>query len=136
MTGGPRRDRFELPDSVRRFFEGDWETAGMRVEEYLDGSTLVVRVDLPGVDPDTDVDITVSAGVLRIQAERREHVEHKLKEGYRSEFRYGTFVRDVVLPSGSKEGEVSAGYRDGVLEVRVPIADRSDSTAKVRVTRD
>ena len=55
--GVARRDRFELPDSVRRFFEGDWDSPGMRVEEYQDGSTLVVKAEMPGIDPDQDVDV-------------------------------------------------------------------------------
>lgn len=136
MAGGvARRDRFELPDSVRRFFEGDWESAALRVEEYQDGNTLVVRAEMPGIDPDKDVDISVSDGVLHIQAERQETTEHKEKGGYRTEFRYGSFARDIPLPIGSKDSDVSASYRDGVLEVRVPVAERSETTSKIQVTR-
>ena len=136
MAGGvARRDRFELPDSVRRFFEGDWESAALRVEEFQDGNTLVVRAEMPGIDPDKDVDISVSDGVLHIQAERQETTEHKEKGGYRTEFRYGSFARDIPLPIGSKDSDVSASYRDGVLEVRVPVAERSETTSKIQVTR-
>ncbi|WP_104163823.1 Hsp20/alpha crystallin family protein [Cryobacterium sp. N22] len=136
MAGGvARRDRFELPDSVRRFFEGDWESAALRVEEYQDGNTLVVKAEMPGIDPDKDVDISVSDGVLHIQAERQETTEHKEKGGYRTEFRYGSFARDIPLPIGSKDSDVSASYRDGVLEVRVPVAERSETTSKIQVTR-
>ena len=136
MAGGvSRRERFELPDSVRRFFEGDWDSAALRVEEYQDGSTLVVKAEMPGIDPDKDVDISVSDGVLHIQAERQETSEHKDKGGYRTEFRYGSFARDIPLPSGSKDSDVSASYRDGVLEVRVPVAERSETASKIPVTR-
>jgi len=136
MAGGvSRRDRFELPDSVRRFFEGDWESPALRVEEYQDGNTLVVKAELPGVDPDSDVEISVADGVLHIQAERKEATEHKDKHGYRTEFRYGAFARDISLPSGSKDADVSATYRDGVLEVRVPLAERSESRSKIPVSR-
>ena len=136
MAGGvARRDRFELPDSVRRFFEGDWDSAALRVEEYQDGNTLVVKAEMPGIDPEKDVDISVSDGVLHIQAERQETAEHKEKGGYRTEFRYGSFSRDILLPTGSKDSDVSASYRDGVLEVRVPVAERSETTSKIQVTR-
>ncbi|MEC5182899.1 HSP20 family protein [Cryobacterium sp. MP_3.1] len=136
MAGGvARRDRFELPDSVRRFFEGDWESAALRVEEYQEGDTLVVKAEMPGIDPDKDVDISVSDGVLHIQAERQETSQHKEKGGYRTEFRYGSFARDIPLPSGSKDSDVSASYRDGVLEVRVPVAEREQTTSKIQVTR-
>jgi HSP20 family protein len=133
--GMTRRDRFELPDSVRRFFEGDWESSAIRVEEYQEGSTLVVKAEIPGIDPETDVDVSVSDGVLHIQAERQERTEHKDKNGYRSEFRYGSFSRDIPLPNGSQDTDVSASYRDGVLEVRVPIAERPEHRAKIPVTR-
>ena len=130
-----RRDRFELPDSVRRFFEGDWDSPALRVEEYQEGATLVVKAEMPGIDPDKDVDISVTDGVLHIQAERREHTEHKEKGGYRTEFRYGSFARDIPLPSGSKDADVKASNHDGVLEVRVPVAERPETTAKIPVTR-
>jgi len=136
MAGGvARRDRFELPDSVRRFFEGDWDSPALRVEEYLDGRTLVVKAEIPGIDPEKDVDISVSDGVLHIQAERTEATEHKEKGGYRTEFRYGSFARDIPLPSGSQDADVSASYRDGVLEVRVPVAEKPETRAKIPVSR-
>jgi HSP20 family protein len=136
MTGGiSRRDRFELPDSVRRFFEGDWDAAAMRVEEYREGNTLVVKAEMPGVDPDRDVDISVADGVLHIQVEREETTEHKDKNGYRTEFKYGSFARDITLPSGSRDADVAASYRDGVLEVRVPISEQAQTRSKITVTR-
>ncbi|HZK60003.1 MAG TPA: Hsp20/alpha crystallin family protein [Cryobacterium sp.] len=124
-----------MPDTVRRFFEGDWETPTLKVEEYQDGNTLVVKAEMPGIDPDKDVDISISDGMLHIQAEREEKSEHKDKSGYRSEFRYGSFTRDISLPAGCKEEDVKATYRDGVLEVRVPVPERSATASKVPVTR-
>ena len=136
MAGGvARRERFEMPDSVRRFFEGDWDSAALRVEEYKDGSTLVVKAEVPGINPDTDVDISVANGVLHIQAERQETTEHKDKNGYRSEFRYGSFARDIPLPSGSSDADVTAIYRDGVLEVRVPIDEKHETRSKIPISR-
>ena len=44
------RTGFEVPEQVRRFLQGESET-GLRIEEYRDGTTLVVRTDLPGIDP-------------------------------------------------------------------------------------
>src|SRR3954453_18249451 len=78
-------------DVIERLFEGDVGTAAIRVEEMVDGNTLVVRAELPGVDPEKDVDVTVADGVLTIKGERQEKSEHKDKGSYRSEFRYGSF---------------------------------------------
>jgi HSP20 family molecular chaperone IbpA len=104
----------------------------MRCEEYSEPGRLVVRAELPGVDPEKDVEVTVENGVLRIQAHRRE--EHK--ERRRSEFFYGEMVRTMVLPTGSDESAISATYKDGILEVAVPIPPAGRGTATtVPITR-
>ena len=135
MAAIAKRERFEMPEPVRRLFEGDWDTPALRVEEFRDGGNLVVKAEMPGIDPEKDVDVSVSDGVLHIQAERQEKTEHKDKDGYRSEFRYGSFMRDIVLPRGVKEEDVTASYRDGVLEVRVPVPEGSEEPKKVPIAR-
>jgi HSP20 family molecular chaperone IbpA len=61
----------------------------IRAEEFHDDGTLVVRADLPGIDPEKDVELTVSDGMLRIEAERREE-QRKEDKGYlRQELRTG-----------------------------------------------
>lgn len=116
-----RRERTDVMEVFRRLLAGDVEgPAWLRTEEYLDDATLVVRVELPGIDPDQDVDISIAEGVLRITARREEKSEHKDKQSYRSEFRYGSFERLIPLPEGSTDSDVTATYEDGVLEVRVP----------------
>lgn len=91
----------------------------MRVEDFQEGDDYVVRAELPGIDPDTDVDLAIHDGVLTIKAERRE----ERKDPHRSEFRYGSFSRSVSLPAGSDENKVTATYRDGILEIRVPLKE-------------
>jgi HSP20 family protein len=108
-------------------------SSGIRVEEFVDGQTMVVRAELPGIDPDQDVDVSVSDGVLRIKAERREQTEHRDKDSYRSEFRYGSFTRDVTLPDGVNPDDINATYRDGVLEVRTPMPPKPAGAPPRRV---
>jgi HSP20 family protein len=110
------------PERWRRLFDLDVGLGGwLRVEEFTDADTLVVRAEMPGIDPDKDVELTVSGGMLHIHATRSEHSEHTTKGGYRSEFRYGTFERDVLLPEGVTGEDVTASYTDGILEIRVPM---------------
>ena len=131
-----RRERADLPDMFRRFWETDWDKPWMRVEEYVEGDALVVRAELPGIDPDKDVDLSVVDGVLHITANREEKSEHKEKDSYRSEFRYGSFSRNIPLPAGYSETDVKATYRDGVLEVRVPTtAEAKPAAVKIPVSR-
>lgn len=126
----------EVLEPIRRLLDGDLPVVpSMKVEQYLDGNTLVVRAEVPGIDPDKDVDVSVSEGMLRIKAEREEKSEHKGKSGYRSEFRYGSFSRSFALPPGAKEEDITATYKDGVLEVRAPVPDSPPESAakKIRI---
>jgi HSP20 family protein len=112
----------------------DWPHDGaraLRIEDHLEQGRYVVRVKIPGVDPDKDVKITVDDGVLTISAERREEV----KEKGRSEFHYGFFLRRVSLPPGSKEEELEARYEDGILEVTVPVGATKAKRHTIAVAR-
>lgn len=107
----------------------------IRVEEVVDNDQLVVRAELPGVDPEKDIEVTIDAGHLTITAERREKTEEKSERGYRSEFRYGTFSRRIPLPEGTSPEVVSASYRDGVLEVRMPAPMKAPGARRIPVDR-
>ena len=128
----------ELMDSLDRMFQSASGTSPIRVEEFIDGKTLVVRAELPGIDPDKNVEVTISDGILHIHAERQEKEEHKNKEQFRSEFRYGSFSRSIPLPEGVKEEEIKASYADGVLEVRTPLPEtaiQGSTPKKLTITR-
>ena len=131
-----RRDWPDLQDFVQRLFEGDVDKSWLRGEEFMDGNTLVVRAELPDIDPEKDVEILVEDGELRIKAERQAKTEHREKDSYRSEFRYGSFYRSVTLPPGASESDVAATYSDGVLEIRVPVTEPvASAPTKVPITR-
>jgi HSP20 family protein len=84
---------------------------------------LVVRADMPGLRPE-DINVTVDHGVLTLSGERRE--EHRdERDGFvRSEVTYGTFFRTIPLPEGADENRVEATFRNGVLEIAIPVSDR------------
>ena len=101
----------------------------MRVEDYVNDGHYVVRAELPGIDPEKDIEVTASKGVLTIIATRHEEAEGKR----RSEFRYGTFTRSVTLPAGADEDHIQACYDMGVLEVTVKIKDQAAEKAQKRI---
>jgi HSP20 family protein len=112
-----------------------FETASLKVEEYEDDGHHVIRAEMPGIDPDEDVEITVSDHVLHLRAQRRSEEVTEHKRGYRSEFRYGAFERSIRLPVGATDKDVTATYNDGILEVRVPIDTETAEARKIPVTR-
>jgi HSP20 family protein len=113
-----------------------WREAGnfIRVEEFREDGTLVVRADLPGIDPEKDTEVTVSDGMLRIKAERRTREEREEEDYLRHEVHYGPLSRSLPLPAGVTEAGITAAYRDGVLEIRIP-APRHEEATKVAISR-
>ena len=105
------------------------ETA-IRVEEFQENGQMVVRAEVPGADPDADIEITKNDSTLRISVQRRKESQTESRHHYRSEFHYGSFVRTVQLPAGTAEHDIKAAYKDGLLEVRIPM-----STAKAKQER-
>jgi HSP20 family protein len=127
-------DWFEFPELFNRLDRGF--THPIRIEEERTDDALVIRAEMPGCDPDRDVDIEVVDGMLRVRAERREE-ERSDKDGtVTSEFRYGVFTRTVPVPRGTTADAIKASYKDGILEITVPRpATTEPATAKVAVTR-
>ena len=101
----------------------------LRMEDYIEDGTYVLRAEIPGVDPEKDIEVTVSKGILTISAQRREESEGK----HRSEFRYGAFARSVTLPEGADEDHIRASYDRGVLEVVVTFKDQGAEKAHKRI---
>jgi HSP20 family protein len=105
----------------------------IKVEEFTEDATLVIRAEIPGVDPEKDVEITVEGRMLHITAHRTEEEEKKERDFYRRELRYGSFERSIPLPEGADGQSVTATYGDGMLEVRIPLPEPEKQEAR-RVT--
>jgi len=109
-----------LWSELSEWFDQDGGLRGpgtIRLEDRVTDTEYTVRAELPGLDPEKDVEINVANGVLTIHAERREQAQ----TGQRSEFRYGSFQRSVRLPANADETNVHARYDRGVLEITVPL---------------
>lgn len=135
LVDGAFRDMFKTffneDAPLERMFGGNEHL--MRVEEFLDGETCVIRAELPGIDPEKDVEITVNDGILRLHAERQQSSEEDRPDGYRSEFHYGSLTRSLRLPKGATEADITASYKDGILEVRVPAPQEIEAAAATTI---
>jgi HSP20 family protein len=98
----------------------------IRIEQYPDGATYVIRFELPGIEPGRDLEVSVQTGVLSVRAER--HDETPLKHD--SEFRYGRFARHVALPLGSNVQNVTAAYHNGILTIRIGMEPEHEATPR------
>jgi HSP20 family protein len=129
--------RSEIDNLFSRFFEDEeWfprlaeHPVVPAVETFMREGTLVVRADLPGIDP-KKVELSVEGDRLSIKGERDEVKESK-DHLYR-EVRYGRFERTLALPPGVDANSVKASYHDGVLEITMT-APKGMVTKKVPIT--
>ena len=112
-------------------FLGDWEPGRIprpaapaayvpQLASYVDGDSLCIRVDLPGVEP-TEVELLVEDNQLTLKGERKAEQEQQNGNRLSQEVQYGAFARTFTLPEGVTAEGLQARYRNGVLEVTVPL---------------
>lgn len=129
-----RVDPFSFVDDVfrpfRPLFDRDGSGFVPAIETQRDGDDLVVKLDLPGIDPAKDVDVELSGDILTVSGERRTENE---SDGFR-EVRYGRFSRSVTVPGEVSADAISANYDAGVLTVRIAGAYKGSTATKIKVT--
>ena len=112
-----------------------WLTeAFIPVDEFHKDGYLVIRAELPGIDPDRDVELTVTDGTLHMVAHRHEQTNVEDEHYVRQEMRYGSFERRLTLPEDVDETDITATYKDGILEVVVPEVEPTE-TKKIVITK-
>jgi len=124
----PFRGATTLQDQVNRLFndvfernqpESNLSTWAPPVDIYESEHELVVKADLPDVDP-KELDIRVENNVLTLRGERK--FEKKVNEDnyLRIERTYGAFSRSFSLASTVNPEAIKADYQNGVLTLSIP----------------
>jgi HSP20 family protein len=118
--------RFDPFRELDRLADRAWRDARvpvMPLDAYRHGDVFTVDFDLPGVDP-ASIDLTIERNVLTVSAERawqrREGVDVVAAERPQ-----GTFSRQLFLGDGLDATNVEANYVNGVLTVRLPVAEQA-----------
>ena len=122
----PFRELATLQTEMSRLMNGLIEGNGRQTQSWVPAvdvwetdNELVYSFDLPGI-PEDKIAVEVQDGALVVSAERAREHEVEGDRFYRFERRFGTFTRTVALPKGVNEDAITADYRNGVLEVRIP----------------
>jgi HSP20 family protein len=102
-----------------------------QIEVSERGGNLVVCADLPGMKKE-DVHLDIHDDYLVLEGERRQQQEQNEGGWYRSERSYGRFYRTVPLPEGADLDQARASFRDGVLEVTIPLPQREEQQPRGR----
>jgi HSP20 family protein len=117
--------RQEMEDMFQRFFDvpyfdktstHEWAP---RVDVEETEKEIVIKADLPGVDP-KNLDISVVGGSLILKGEKKEEREDKKKNYHRVERFIGQFYREIPLPSGTDTEKISASSGKGVVTITIP----------------
>jgi len=87
---------------------------------FVRDEDVVVRLELPGIDLEKDVSVTIEDGHLVIRGERKREEEVKEEAYYRMEAAYGTFERRFPVPERVDEDKIRAEYSHGILEITLP----------------
>jgi HSP20 family protein len=104
-----------------------WPAIDVAEEE----NSISVRAELPGCKAE-DIDISVHGDTLTISGEKKRTDEKKEKGYYQVESRYGSFRRELTLPTDVDPEKIEAEYKDGVLSVMLPKAAKARAV-KVKV---
>jgi HSP20 family protein len=107
-------------------------------EIVKEGEDAVVRLELPGVNVETDVNVELDRGRLVIHGERRDErsSEDSAKDGHTlREVRYGSFRRSFQLPAHITSEAISASYDAGVLTVRVAGVYTGTQAQRIAITK-
>lgn len=131
-----RRFQEEMDRRMSRFFGGEtdgsasvWNPA---IEVAERNGELQVHAELPGLKPE-DVKVEVTDDALIIEGERKYEHEDKKPGVYRSERHYGKFYREIPLPEGADAEQAKARFREGVLEVTMPVPEQKTKRRSIPI---
>ena len=126
----------EMDDLFDSFFRGlDRPFAGYKAWPTIDvaeqDDAIVVRAEVPGCKAE-DVDISIYGNTLTISGEKKLSEEKREKGYYHMESAYGSFRRELTLPTDVDRDKIQAVCKDGVLTVTLPKAETTKAV-KVKV---
>jgi HSP20 family protein len=110
-------------DRAIRQVTGNGGGAGMPMDGIRRADDVVLRFDLPGIDPGS-IEVTVDRGVLSVTARREEEIGED-ERAFVRERPMGSFTRRVYLSDHLDAEGIDAAYNNGVLAVRIPVLEKA-----------
>jgi HSP20 family protein len=118
----------EVEQMAREIFDGRRSafSSGLThsLDVYREEDNLVVKAELPGIKK-KDLDISLEDDVLTIKAEKKQEEVKEDAEHYISERHFGQFIRRMTMPFPVDEENISATFKNGLLEMRLPKAEEA-----------
>mgnify|MGYP003572770522 FL=1 len=127
-------DRFFEPDFMPPasvFGKGKW---GPKLDVSEGRKDIIVKAEVPGIEA-KDLDISIDGRLLNIRGEKKQAQTEEDETYYRVERSYGYFNRTIELPAEVEINKVDAGYKKGILKIKLRKA-KSSETKRIKVTTD
>lgn len=115
-----RRDFDRFFSNFPTSFDHENQLSSVRVDVHETANEVVATCDIPGLEKKEDVNIDIENNSLQISGTINRTNEIKEENMHRSERYFGRFQRSISLPSPVSHEGVSATYKNGVLEVKMP----------------
>ncbi len=129
MRTDPFRD---LDRWTQQVFGTAARPAAMPMDAWREGDEFVVEFDLPGIDPDS-LDLDVERNVVTVRASRPGlDADRSMIAAERPR---GVFSRQLFLGESLDTDRIRADYRNGVLRVSVPVAEKA-KPRKIEISRE
>ena len=141
----PFREVESLQKEMNRLFDrlvptdvGNGEKMGLSfipaAEMTETPEAVQLKLEIPGMEA-KDLNVEVTADSLTINGERKSEIKTE-EEGFtRTEFRYGKFLRVIPLPVRVDNNNVTAEYKDGILNLTLPKAEEEkNKVVKVSIS--
>lgn len=106
--------------------DDDWKPT---CDVFRENGDVIVKAELPGVDPKEGLKVEVVEGVLRIRGEVESDTGKESEGLFLHERRFGSFRRDIPLPEGVDVDKILGSFDNGVLTVRVALPEEGETSA-------
>ena len=128
----PFNDLIDLQSNINRLFNMSLGGRGAaqpvawtpNVDIYKEDDSFVMKTELPGLQKE-DIDVSVQDNVVTLKGEKKYEKEIDEENYYHSERSFGSFQRSFELPAPVEREKVKASFKDGVLEVKLPLAEEA-----------
>lgn len=128
-----RRDFDNFFTDFPLLLDREHHIGGIRVDVHETDAEIIASCDIPGLESKEDVSINIENNILMISGNINRVNEVKEENVHRRERYSGRFQRSVSLPSPVSHEGISASYKNGVLEVKMPKLNK-DTKKKIDVT--
>ncbi|MEV6062952.1 Hsp20/alpha crystallin family protein [Nocardia asteroides] len=129
MRTDPFRD---LDRWTQQAFGTAAQPTAMPMDAWREGDEFFVEFDLPGIDPDS-LDLDVERNVVTVRASRQGLDANRSMIA--AERPRGVFSRQLFLGESLDTDRIRADYRDGVLRLSIPVAEKA-KPRKIEIARD